>query len=99
MSKFLTPVGDPNRWRYPASVRRDLSSIRTETLISNVAFDAIDHLASKAMRGQSQLCAEGRILASGDPYIGAQMQAFINWAAMAKMEVACGALGRWQRLC
>jgi len=76
-----------------------LALIQKETLIGTVAFTAIDHLASKAMHGQSQLCAEGRILASGDPYIGSQMQAFINWAAMAKMEVASDVLGRCQRLC
>jgi hypothetical protein len=97
LSNYLTPMGDPGRSRLPASIRRELEAIRRETLITNMAFSAIDHLALKGMIGQKKLCEEGRFLASGDPFVGSQMQMWVNWAQLAKMGEASDALCRLRR--
>ena len=97
MTNYLTPMGSSGRSRLSASERRDLASIRKELVKSEMAFAAIDHLARKGMVGQAKLCDEGRSYASGDPYVGSQMQMWISWSQITKMDEASDAVCRWRR--
>lgn len=103
-SSSLTPAGRrlPGRTvRGLANIEHQttlrLATVQAEGLVAEEKLHEIDQLSREAMTGQALLAKWRETLSAGDPFVAIELQAFSDFARLAKSEVLADALNTFCR--